>query len=360
MIRRHIPLYYLLLFLFLPMLTHAKIVFSSERDGVKGIYIMDDDGSNQTLLMEDKSLGPYPQCWFPDGKQILFKRRHRPNRKFGLFLMNGDATNIRQLTEDDGSSINGGSFSPDGKSIVFYKSIRIDEKWDFGIYVLNIETGKLKEIANIHGIQCQWSPDGKRIVFAWPQNSPSHTIWIMDSDGHNPRRLVPEPVIGDFITYRSQPHWSPDSQQIVFVQKEYKYVNVPVMIPDVGNVRRSALVFKAFRYFICDRTGENLRQLRIPKDYRSYGIDWMDDGKSVVFSARAGIPLNKPLHGGVDFVWPPCYIYKYHIRTGEITQLTNDPGLDQTIDWISDDVLSVTPHGKKKVTWGALKQQNSK
>ena len=80
----------------------------------------------------------------------------------------------------------------------------------------------------------------------------------------------------------------------------------------------------------------------------------MDEGKSVVFSARAGIPLNEPLRGDIDI--PPCYVYKYHIPTGEITQLTNDPGWDQTIDWISDDVLPVTPQGKKKVTWGEIKQ----
>ena len=349
----------LLSLLFLSTAASAKIVFGSERDSVKGIYIMDDDGSNQTLLMESKELSPYPQCWSPDGKHILFKRRYRPHKALGVFLMNPDGTNVRQLTENDGSSINGGSFSPDGQSIVFNKAIQIDKRLKDYIYVLNIETGKLKEIANIPGIQCEWSPDGRDIVFAWPQNSPSHTIWMMGSDGHNPHRLIPEPVRGEFTTYRSQPHWSPNSQQIVFMQKEYKYVDVPVMVPGGGNVQRNALVFKAYRYFICDRTGGNLRQLRIPKDWRCYGIDWMDDGKSVVFSARAGIPLNKPLHDGVDFVWPPCYIYKYHIRTEEITQLTNDPGLDQTIDWISDDVLPVTPQGKKKVTWGTIKQQGS-
>lgn len=83
----------------------------------------------------------------------------------------------------------------------------------------------------------------------------------------------------------------------------------------------------------------------------------MDDGESVVFSARAGMPIDEPFPR--DFEFPPCYVYKYDIRTGEITQLTNDPGWDQTIDWISDDVLSVSPRGKKKVTWGAVKQQGS-
>ena len=111
------------------------------------------------------------------------------------------------------------------------------------------------------------------------------------------------------------------------------------------------------RYIICNLNGENIKRLQIPKEWRPVNtIDWMDDGKSVVFSAYDGIPLNKPILR--DFVFPPANIYKYHIETHVITQLTDHPGEDSTLDWISDDVLSVTPQGKKKVTWGKLKQSN--
>ncbi len=104
---------------------------------------MNDDGSNEDALLFDGS--PYPACWSPDGKQILFKARPKWNANYVFFLMDADGTNIRQLTEDDGSTVNGGSFSPDGQSIVFNKSIQIDKKWHDGIYVLNIETEKLKK-----------------------------------------------------------------------------------------------------------------------------------------------------------------------------------------------------------------------
>ena len=353
--RQIVSLLCLLSILFLSTTAHAKIVFGLQYsridDVIEGIYIMDDDGSNLTILMEEQGLRAYPKCWSPDGKHILFTQ-YIKRRVAALFLVNVDGTNVRKLIDDNGGTINGGSFSPDGKAIVYNNTIQIDKKLQHSIYVLNIETGKLKGIADIPAIQCEWSPDGKDIVFAWPQNSPSHTIWIMDADGHNPRRLLPEPIKGEFTTYRSRPHWSPDGKQILFGQEEYKYE----LILDVENVRRNALFIKAYRYYICDRNGDNIRQLSIPKDWDSVDIDWMDDGKSILLSVYVGIPLNKPLHGGAGFVWPASDIYKYHIPTRKITQLTDLPGAGWSLDWISDDVLPVSPKGKKKVTWGTLKQ----
>ncbi len=326
----------------------AKIVFGSTREGVRGVYVMDDDGSNQTLLTKSEDLQPYPSCWSPDSKQIAFKSRVRINGKRVVFLMNADGTNIRQLTEDDDSYVGKVSFSPDGKSIVFDRIVRVDNKEKYGITVLNIETGKMKEIANINAGYCDWSPDGKHIIFSKPVEvgGGGNTIWIMGSGGQNPRPLIPEPVGGPVVIHRWKQRWSPDGKKIVFTQNEYTWER----IPNLG----TALIYKAHRYMICDRNGEHIKQLQIPKDWRPISIDWMDDGESVVFSAYRGIPLNEPILRG--FVFPPANIYKYHIRTRVRTRLTNHPGKDGILDWISDDVLPVQPHGnQKKVQWGVLK-----
>ena len=337
-----------LLLLFFSSEASAKIVFGSTRDGVYGVYVMDDDGSNQTLLTESETLRPYPSCWSPDGKQIAFQRRAKIHGKRVVFLMNADGTNVRQLTADDDSSIGKISFSPDGKFIVFNRTVRINDKWEHSITVLNIETGKMKEISDLVVNHCDWSPDGKHIIFSKPLavGGGGNTIWIMGADGHNPRPLVPAPLDGGVVIHRWRQRWSPDGKKIVWTQREYAWEKIPG--------RGTALIDKAHRYMICDRNGENLRRLQIPKEWRPLGIDWMDDGKSVVFSAYVGIPLNEPiLHG---FVFPPANIYKYHIQTHEITQLTDHPGTDGILDWISDQAHAVTPHGKKKVTWGTLKK----
>ena len=337
----------ILLLLGLSTAAHAKIIFSSERNGVKGIYIMDDDGSNQTLLIEGKNT--FPESWSPDGKQILFSRNVSV-----LFLMNPDGTNIRQLTEDSDNYIGKCSFSPDGKFIVYDGSIKIDnDNEKYVVQMLNIKTGKIEVISDLDVIQCDWSPDGKHIIFAEPLSPNwSSTIWIMDADGDNPRELIPNPgrQADNFTIYRSRPRWSPDGQKIVWTESERKWE----FVPNVGN----ALFRKAYRYMIYDLKSRNIRQLKVPKDYNPTSIDWMDDGESVVFSAWVGVKMDEPIVGPRDNI-PPCYVFKYHIKTREITQLTNDPGKDQTIDWISDDVLPVSPQGKKKVTWGTIKQQGS-
>ena len=323
---------------------HAKILFGSERNGVQGVYVMDDDGNNQTVLIENE-WRPFPHAWSPNGKKILF------DSFIGNFLMNPDGTNVQRLKNSGAIDI--GRFSPDGKNIVGSQSFRENDVLKVGIYVYNIQTGKTKEIFRSQQVLanlCDWSPDGKHIIFSEgiTIGGGSNTIWIMGSGGQNPRRLIPTPGLqkDNFVIHRHDPRWSPDSQQVVFIEIVQKWE----FVPNVGNAR----FFGGFRYMICDRDGGNIKQLNIPKDWECYGIDWMDDGDSIVFSAREGIPVDGPLPRG--FEWPPCYIYKYHIKAKTITQLTDDPGLDQMIDWISDDVLPIFPKGKKKVTWGALKQ----
>ena len=85
MLRHKVTLFSLLGLLLLSTVADAKIIFSSLRDGVYSIHVMDDDGSNQTLITESEDLRPVLPQWSPDGKQILFQRRTKINANNSSF-----------------------------------------------------------------------------------------------------------------------------------------------------------------------------------------------------------------------------------------------------------------------------------
>ena len=212
---------------------------------------------------------------------------------------------------------------------------------------MDLASGQIKKISDLGVNHPEWSPDGKKIAFSNVSTigKTGSNIWIMTADGGNPRELLPPeppPPIGQLIIDRFKPKWSMDGKKILYTEYQHK----PVEIDGVVH-----LLPQGYYYFIYDFTHRQSRRLNIPKDYRSAGINWMDNDKSIVFSA-AKTKLNEPIQGPL----PSFNTYKYHITTSKITRLTEHPGVDYAFDWISDDVLSVTPQDKKKITWGTLKK----
>lgn len=335
------------LFLFVTIDANAKILFGVYIPGSNTIYVMDDDGSNVTLLAVEGR--PKSPRWSPDGKSIVYKRHGGRS----IRLMNADGTGMRRLTAPPmGTEDRSPTFSPDGKSIVFKRYVYIHGgKNKHSLNVLNLKTGKIKEIAEVNAVSPDWSPDGKYIVCgsAIDLDGLGSSIWRMNADGGNLRKLVPSQRVGNSILSLSRSRWSPDSQKIVYAQMKYSWRQIVMNGKNVD-----ALIREEFRYIICDKNGNTLRRLRIPKDFQHGSIDWMDDGKSIVLSA-CKYPVNQP--PPLLEQYPILNIYKYHIATGTLTQLTDTEQNDGWgIDWISDDVLSVSPEGKMQTQWGAIKK----
>ena len=90
----------------------GKIVFVSDRDGKDQIYVMNADGSIQTRLTLTNIYMPLTTVdddflpigsddhpvWSPDGTQILFDSNRDGHRH--IYLMNADGSGVRQLTMD--------------------------------------------------------------------------------------------------------------------------------------------------------------------------------------------------------------------------------------------------------------------
>ena len=311
-----------LLFL-LPTLTHAKIVFDSY--GL-GIYVMDDDGRNAKILVKrvDGRSVLWP-VWSPDGKQIAFLRKRpvvpKQTPTAAIFIINSDGTGEFQVTgEDDNEWI--ASWSPDGKHLVF-TSDRLTKPGTAqeDAWTINIETKALRRLTRTVSLTTEvtWSSDGKYIAYR-DDITGRTTIHLMRADGSGQRELVK----GVGTHWRDGPRWSADSQSVLY--NEWNGHSKKIVIHDIKINKRQVV--------------------DTPDKWKLHSACFMGR-KYLLISAK---PPNADTHD----------IYRYHLFTGEMVNLTNTPAVDDYgPDWISDDVLSVTPQGKKKITWGQLKQQNS-
>ena len=182
-------------------------------------------------------------------------------------------------------------------------------------------------------------PDGQQIAYEHVVPGKGRHVYIMDADGKNPRPLLKghQPHInGKNLVSRGFPRWSPDSKHILYFVDELRR--------EEGNLLRAAN-----RLIIVDKNGRQPKVLNIPKKWHISKGRWAADGKQVVFSgAEYGIMDPGPR--------PKYDVYRYHLATGKITNLTDSPSSkDSSPDWTRGS-LSVSAKGKLVALWAQIKE----
>jgi TolB protein len=146
-----------------------------------------------------------------------------------------------------------------------------------------------------------WSRDGRHIAFTRNQDVGESTkftsddVFVMESDGDDARRLTPERVGRS----SGQPAWSPDGEQIVYVDGPKVFSGVPSRFGSL---------------FVVDSDGGEAR--RLTRGSADTDPDWSPNGNEIVFTR--GVTLSSPTDANED-------IYVLDVATGATHQLTATP-----------------------------------
>ncbi len=182
-------------------------------DGPPGLYLIDQDGSNNRLLIETPTgalLGFQELRFSPSGTELAL------TFELEVVIVDLETASLRTLTQTGGNARNP-DWSPDGTSIVYTRPASRGADVDSsGVYIVDVATGNERALfyegTPVYGGGARWSPLGEPIVFWSGDRTESLDIFAIRSDGTGLRRLTNavRPVTVQW------PRWIDDGQRILY------------------------------------------------------------------------------------------------------------------------------------------------
>jgi Tol biopolymer transport system component len=181
-------------------------------------------GAFRAVRMPDPTLWTGCTVWSPDGAHLACSGSSDvdPSRNGIYTIRVADGLDLKRMTNgNDGP----GEYSPDGNRLVFGRSVEGDQV--AGLWVVRLTGGQPRRITPDGAIlqpedTGTWSPQGNRILFAM-RTAADHrySIWVVDADGGNLRQVPIQPACGGAFSDPDSvgcfgPSWSPDGARIVF------------------------------------------------------------------------------------------------------------------------------------------------
>lgn len=194
----------------------SKIVFTSNRDGNIRIWIMNADGTEQTILTPNMEHASDPS-WSPDGTKIAFS--YMDSGFSGIALIDPDYGGLEYLVEEPyaGYLVGCPSWSPDGNWITFYT------QRDGNMEIYKVEVNNKQNQINLtnspaYDVSPDWSPDGSRIAFISDPN-PYDEFYELEIYSINPEGGSKFQLTNNSAK-DLDPDWSPDGSKLVFARRE--------------------------------------------------------------------------------------------------------------------------------------------
>jgi len=181
----------------------TRIAFDSDRDGERGVYLADIDGTH-VRRVSGSGYAAVP-TWSPEGERLTFVRGEpdRP-RVWNLWLHSLSTGEMVQVTSFRFGQVWGASWFPDGRRICYSHEDRL--------FVHDLAAGRSRQYASpIPGRLVRTpavSPDGQRVIFQVAR----HGAWLLDLSNGSMRVVLTDPTAEEFA-------WSPDGRRVAFHSK---------------------------------------------------------------------------------------------------------------------------------------------
>jgi Tol biopolymer transport system component len=188
-----------------PPRENGKIAFTSDRDGNREIYVMEEDGSGQVRLTTNTIEDDHP-TWSPDGTKIAFLSQ-RASGEFAIFVMNADGGGRTEITPITVSNFRRKimTWSPDGRHLAINHTNGLD--------IIDADGDNRRFLT--FGFAPAWSPDGSKILFVLPRvNNTPGSLNTIRPDGTDLRLFAVAMPWGSISGY---PDWSPDGSRIALI-----------------------------------------------------------------------------------------------------------------------------------------------
>jgi Tol biopolymer transport system component len=190
-------------------LAYGYEAVSNPWDHPEGVYVMRGNGTHRRRVSTDVEIAWYLRDfdidWSPDGTRLAFAGEgwEAGSGWPGIFVVNADGTQQRQISESCWADF-GPDWSPDGRLIVF----RHDSCERAYVFVVK-PSGKDRHrlIKGRQAFWPRWSPDGRFVTF----DDRHSQIFTAKRDGTDVLQLSP-PGIGT----AHAPAYSPDGRRVVF------------------------------------------------------------------------------------------------------------------------------------------------
>lgn len=225
-----------------------RIVFGSDVNGTRDVWIMNGDGSNAKQLTVNTGSNVMP-VMSTDGRLIVFASNRAAENKYDIWKAEPSGDNPAQLTFGQGG--NQPSITPDGRW-VFYTSGGIDSpKPERRVWKVSIDGGEPIPFISEPSYGPAVSPDGKQVAVWLKQSDDSPwKIAIYRIEGGSP--------VATFDALDGPPVvWTPDGKAVSYLKTEKGISNIWNQ-PIDGTPAASATHFTSNRisHFHWSKTGK--------------------------------------------------------------------------------------------------------